>query len=101
MLSVRQVQSGRIRLRDNQTLILSGIIQETDRTTVTKVPILGDIPILGALFRSTNRENGRQEVIALVTPKILDDSDFSNFGYRYVPTREVQEILQRRGVQVP
>jgi type IV pilus assembly protein PilQ len=101
LLSVRQVQSGRIRLRDNQTLILSGIIQETDRTTVTKVPILGDIPILGALFRSTNRENGRQEVVALVTPKILDDSDFSNFGYRYVPTREVQEILQRRGVQVP
>lgn len=101
LLSVRQVQSGRIRLRDDQTLILSGIIQETDRTTVTKVPILGDIPILGALFRSTNRQNNRQEVIALVTPKVLDDSDFSNFGYRYAPTREVQEILQRRGVQVP
>jgi type IV pilus assembly protein PilQ len=101
LLSVRQVQSGRIRLRDSQTLILAGIIQETDRTTVTKVPILGDIPILGALFRSTNRQNSRQEVIALVTPKILDDSDFSNFGYRYAPTREVQEILQRRGVQVP
>lgn len=101
LLSVRQVQSGRIRLRDSQTLILAGIIQETDRTTVSKVPILGDIPILGALFRSTNRQNQRQEVIALVTPKILDDSDFSNFGYRYAPTREVQEILQRRGVQVP
>lgn len=101
LLSVRQVQSGRIRLRDDQTLIMAGIIQETDRTTVTKVPILGDIPILGALFRSTNRQNSRQEVIALVTPKILDDSDFSNFGYRYAPSREVQEILQRRGVQVP
>ncbi|MFM7424985.1 MAG: AMIN domain-containing protein [Elainella sp.] len=101
LLSVRQVQTGRIRLRDSQTLIVSGIIQETDRTSVTKVPILGDIPILGALFRSTNRENSRQEVIALVTPNVLDDSDFSNFGYRYAPSREVQEILQRRGVQVP
>jgi type IV pilus assembly protein PilQ len=101
LLSVRQVQSGRIRLRDAQTLILSGIIQETDRTTVTKVPILGDIPILGALFRSTNRQNSRQEVVALVTPQILDDSDFSNFGYRYAPGREVQDILRRRGVQVP
>ncbi|HEY9658440.1 MAG TPA: type II and III secretion system protein, partial [Allocoleopsis sp.] len=101
LLSVRQVQSGRIRLRDSQTLILSGIIQENDRTTVSKVPILGDIPILGALFRSTNRQNERQEVVALVTPNILDDSDFSNFGYRYAPSREVQEILQRRGVQVP
>lgn len=101
LLSVRQVQTGRIRLRDSQTLIVSGIIQETDRTSVTKVPILGDIPILGALFRSTNRQNSRQEVIALVTPNVLDDSDFSNFGYRYAPSREVQEILQRRGVQVP
>jgi type IV pilus assembly protein PilQ len=101
LLSVRQVQSGRIRLRDSQTLILSGIIQETDRTTVSKVPILGDIPILGALFRSTSRNNTRQEVVALVTPNVLDDSDFSNFGYRYTPTREVQEILQRRGVQAP
>lgn len=101
LLAVRQLQSGRIRLRDGQTLIISGIIQETDRTTVSKVPILGDIPILGALFRSTSRNNTRQEVIALVTPQILDDSDFSNFGYRYVPSREAQEILQRRGVQVP
>jgi type IV pilus assembly protein PilQ len=101
LLSVRQVQSGRVRLRDGQTLILSGIIQETDRSQVNKVPILGDIPILGALFRSTSNENTRQEVVALVTPNILDDSDFSNFGYRYAPSREAQEILQKRGVQLP
>lgn len=63
LLTVRQLASGQIRLRDGQTLILSGIIQESDRTTVSKVPILGDIPILGALFRSTNRQNQRQEVI--------------------------------------
>ena len=101
LLSVRQVQSGRVRLRDGQTLILSGIIQESDRSRVSKVPILGDIPILGALFRSTENENTRQEVVALVTPNILDDSDFSNFGYRYAPSREAQEILQKRGVQIP
>ena len=101
LLSVRQVQSGRVRLRDSQTLILSGIIQESDRSEVTKVPILGDIPILGALFRSTRNSNTRQEVVALVTPNIIDDSDFSNFGYRYAPSRDVQEILQKRGVQIP
>jgi type IV pilus assembly protein PilQ len=56
---------------------------------------------LGALFRSTQNENTRQEVVALVTPNILDDSDFSNFGYRYAPSREAQEILQKRGVQIP
>jgi type IV pilus assembly protein PilQ len=68
------MNSGEIRLRDGQTLILSGIIQESDRTSVSKVPILGDIPILGALFRSTNKTNQRQEVVVLLTPQILNDN---------------------------
>jgi type IV pilus assembly protein PilQ len=101
LLARRNLQSGQVRLRDGQTLILSGIIQETDRTTVSKVPILGDIPILGALFRRTDRNNSRQEVIVLLTPRVLDDSDFSTFGYRYTPSPEAQELLQRQGVQVP
>lgn len=94
----RTLRSGAIRLRDGQTLILAGIIQESDRTTVSKVPILGDIPILGALFRSTNRSNQRNEVIVLLTPQILDDSAGSSFGYNYTPGRESREFLQRRGV---
>jgi type IV pilus assembly protein PilQ len=95
LLNVRQLESGRIRLRDGQTLILSGIIQETDRTTISKVPILGDLPIIGALFRSTNRINERNEVIVLLTPQILDDSGLSGFGYNYTPGREVRQFLQR------
>lgn len=94
LVQSRDLRSGQVRLRDGQTLILSGVIQETDRTTVSKVPILGDIPILGALFRSTNRENSRQEVVIIVTPQVLDDSDRSNFGYNYQPSRDVQQILQ-------
>ena len=74
LLQSRTMNSGEIRLRDGQTLILSGIIQESDRTSVSKVPILGDIPILGALFRSTNKSTARQEVVVLLTPQILDDN---------------------------
>jgi type IV pilus assembly protein PilQ len=66
LLSERRLESGQIRLRDGQTLVLSGIIQDQDRTNVSKVPILGDIPILGALFRRTERLNQRREVIVLV-----------------------------------
>lgn len=98
LVSQRQLFSGQIRLRDGQTLILSGIIQESDRTTVRKVPILGDIPILGALFRSTERTNQRQEVIVLLTPQIIDDSADSSFGYSYTPGRETRQFLQQRGV---
>ena len=101
LLSRRDLVSGQIRLRDGQTLILSGIIQDQDRTTVSKVPILGDIPIIGALFRNTNRTNQRNEVIALVTPQILDDSANSPFGYRYRPGPEVQQMLRRGGFNPP
>lgn len=98
LLNVRQLNSGEIRLRDAQTLILSGIIQDQDRTTVSKVPILGDIPLLGALFRSTSRTNQRQEVIVLLTPQIINDSEGSSFGYNYTPGRDARQILQRQGL---
>lgn len=96
LLSERRLTSGQIRVRDGQTLILSGIIRDEDRIDVTKVPILGDIPILGALFRSSTRQNVRQELIVVLTPQILDDSDQSVFGYRYTPgTPAAQELLNR------
>ncbi|MBF2056610.1 MAG: type II and III secretion system protein [Cyanobacterium sp. T60_A2020_053] len=98
----RSLESGLIRLRDGQTLVLSGIIQDTDRATVSKVPILGDLPLLGSLFRFTNNVNERNEVIVLVTPNILDDSETnSGFGYNYNPSRQTQEFLQEKGVNIP
>ncbi|MEM6714333.1 MAG: AMIN domain-containing protein [Cyanobacteria bacterium P01_D01_bin.6] len=95
LLNARELQSGLVRVRDGQTLVLSGIIQETDQVSTTKVPILGDIPILGALFRSTSDSTSRNELIVLLTPEILDDTDQSVFGYSYTPSEEVQEIIER------
>ncbi len=96
LLAQRQLTSGQIRVRDGQTLVLSGIIQESDRVESSKVPILGDIPILGALFRRTNRTNERRELIVLLTPDVLDDSDASVYGYSYTPGEDVQQLLQER-----
>ncbi|MEO0397083.1 MAG: AMIN domain-containing protein [Cyanobacteria bacterium P01_A01_bin.137] len=92
-ISTRALSSGQIRVRDGQTLVLSGIIQDTDVASVTKVPILGDLPIIGALFRDTNTTNERQELIVLLTPQILDDSDASIYGYSYTPGEDVRELL--------
>ena len=92
-ISRRALSSGQVRVRDGQTLVLSGIIQDTDSTSVTKVPILGDLPIIGALFRDTNTTNERQELIVLLTPQILDDSDASIYGYSYTPGEDVRELL--------
>ncbi|MBS9384942.1 MAG: AMIN domain-containing protein [Dolichospermum sp. BR01] len=100
LLSERSLASGVLRLRDSQTLILSGIIQDTDRTSVSKLPILGDIPLLGALFRKTNKQNERREVIILLTPQIMDDSQNSGYGYNYTPSPTAREMLERRGVKL-
>ncbi|MDJ0556494.1 MAG: AMIN domain-containing protein [Microcoleaceae cyanobacterium MO_207.B10] len=91
----RRVESGRIRLRDGQTLIISGIIQEQERTTVDKVPILGDLPIIGTLFRSSQNENIRAETIVLLTPQILDDGDRSSWGYRYNPSPDALQMIEQ------
>ncbi len=101
LVSTRSLTSGVIRLRDGQTLILSGVIQDADRSTVSKIPILGDIPLIGSLFRRTNKQNQRQEVIVLLTPQVMDDSEKSSYGYSYTPSPEVRQILERRGLQVP
>lgn len=101
LLQQRQLRSGLLRLRDAQTLIISGIIQDEDRTAVRKVPLLGDIPIIGALFRQTSRTNARNEVIVMLTPQILDDSGNAPFGYRYRPSPEVQQLLRQRGFTPP
>jgi type IV pilus assembly protein PilQ len=93
LLQERTLSSGEIRLRDGQTLILSGIIQESDRTTVSKTPILGDLPILGALFRSTNKVNQRQEVIVLLTPQILNDGTNQ---VNYTPGNDARQLIQPR-----
>ncbi len=85
LLSQRRLETGQVRLRDGQTLLLSGIIQDSDRFTVTKIPILGDIPLLGRLFRRESNSKERKELVVLVTPKIVDDSQSSNFGYQHTP----------------
>jgi type IV pilus assembly protein PilQ len=96
LLSRREMNSGKIRLRDGQTLILAGIIQDQDRAEVTKVPILGDLPLLGSLFRSTNRTKQRNEVIVMLTPRIIDDTDRATYGYGYTPSADVQRMLQQQ-----
>ncbi|TVQ56324.1 MAG: type IV pilus secretin family protein, partial [Spirulina sp. DLM2.Bin59] len=102
LLNTRQLGSGLIRMRDGQTLILSGIIQDQDRVNTQKIPILGDLPIIGSLFRSTSRTNERREVIVLVTPQVLDDSMMATpTGYTYTPNYNPQQMLQQQGIGSP
>lgn len=59
-------------VRNGETLVLAGLISRKTSTSVDKVPGLGDIPILGALFRSTRFQNDETELAVFVTPTIVD-----------------------------
>ena len=58
---------------DGQTVVLGGILQTQHRVDETKVPYLGDVPILGNLFKTTTRTNDKDELLIFVTPKILHE----------------------------
>ncbi len=60
-----------LNLRDGESFAIAGLINNTVRQTVAKIPLLGDIPILGALFRSTQFQNDETELLFLVTVKLV------------------------------
>jgi type IV pilus assembly protein PilQ len=86
VLSLRRLDTGTVRVRDGQTLILTGVIQDSDIQEVTKWPILGDMPLIGQFFRSSVSQRQKRELVILVTPRIVKDGDGGNFGYGYTPT---------------
>ena len=69
-LKSRKAESG-LQLADGQTFVLAGLLDNKVQKQVSKIPLLGDIPILGALFRSTRYINNETELMVMVTPKIV------------------------------
>ena len=58
-------------VNDGQTVVLGGILETERRETEKKVPYLGDVPVLGRLFKTTGKSNNKDELLIFVTPKIL------------------------------
>ena len=77
LLSRRNLELKNVRIKDGDTLILGGMMIETETKNVNKIPFLGDIPGAGALFRSSNVKKSKSELVILVTPKIIEDTDNS------------------------
>jgi pilus assembly protein CpaC len=69
-LTSRKAESG-LQLADGQTFVLAGLIDSKISRKVSKIPILGDIPILGVIFRNIRYSNEETELLMMVTPKIV------------------------------
>lgn len=76
LTNTRSLELKSIRIKDGETLVIGGMIMENDTKNVDKIPFLGDLPILGALFRSSSSSRSKSEMLVMITPRIIyDDED--------------------------
>ena len=60
-------------MQSGETVLLGGMIKDTDINTKSGVPLLSSIPVLGNLFKTTTKTNDKDELLIFVTPKILHE----------------------------
>ncbi|MEA2688383.1 MAG: ral secretion pathway protein, partial [Candidatus Eremiobacteraeota bacterium] len=89
-IATRDTQTS-VHLHDNETLVIGGLIQESTQNQVTKVPLLGDIPLIGKIFRNSNTTSTRNELIIVVTPHLLSGN----------ATTTVPSAAQPPGMTIP
>lgn len=63
-----------VQVKDGETVVIAGLIRRDERETLNKVPLLGDIPLIGELFRTTTKSASETEVVFLITPTIIKDA---------------------------
>jgi len=62
-----------VMVKDMDTLVIGGLISDSDMDSISKIPLLGDLPILGYLFKYKSKQKTRTELLVFITPKILKD----------------------------
>lgn len=74
IVNTRQADS-RVQVRDGQTVVIGGLMQDQKNTTVNKIPLLGDIPVLGQLFRRTQTTKVKTELLIFLTPHVAPEPE--------------------------
>ncbi len=98
LINDRILDTGQVRVRDGQTLILTGVISDTDRQEVSKWPVLGDLPFIGQFFRKTGGSRTKSELVIMVTPRIVNDEQGGTYGYGYTPsTQDARRLIYSSG----
>ncbi len=72
-INTKNVQT-EVLVENGGTVVIGGIFVQEELSTITKVPMLGDIPVLGFMFRKTDKTDNRRELLVFITPKIVSDA---------------------------
>ncbi|MEL1227981.1 MAG: type II secretion system protein GspD, partial [Candidatus Neomarinimicrobiota bacterium] len=86
---------------NNQIIVLGGLVDEDTQDSISKVPVLGSVPIIGKLFQSSSSTIVKKNLMVFLRPTILTDSDSaistSNEKYNYIKAKQIlsdsQEII--------
>ena len=71
-IDTREIETT-VQVANGETIVLGGIYENTKNKSVSKIPILGDLPGIGFLFRKTNVQDDKKELLIFITPKVLDE----------------------------
>lgn len=71
LLQRRNLKLNNLRVKDGETLVIAGLIKESELQNVTKVPVLGDLPLIGVFFRNSSNKKVKEELVIMVTPHIV------------------------------
>lgn len=91
LLTKRDILAQLVRIQDGQTLVLGGLVQDALTNRQDKLPLIGDLPIVGALFRASQNQTERSEIVLLLTPHILNKT-------RLTPARTLDALSSSSGV---
>ncbi len=91
IFSRRQVRS-QVQLHNGETVVIGGILKESEQKTKRKLPLLGDIPIIGGLFTSVDNTTSREELLVFITPVIVDTNIPNSADYNKQYLERLQEI---------
>jgi type IV pilus assembly protein PilQ len=72
VVNVKEVKT-QVLVENGGTVVIGGIYEQNETSSVTKVPVLGDIPILGNLFKTTSRDSSRTELLVFLTPRVVSE----------------------------
>lgn len=75
LLQRRDLELRNIRIKDGETLVLAGLIKENETQTIQKMPLISDLPFIGAFFRNNTTSKTREELVIVVTPHIIKDGE--------------------------
>ena len=81
-----------VTVKNNQTIVLSGIRREDDTDVERKVPLLGDIPLLGAVFTSTEKAKSLVELVMFITPVVVDNPDENDTNFNVDERKRLDEL---------